>query len=494
MKTIAHLFLCTIILLSSCSNDHGKTADPAKETKDTLPVQEKEKFETGKVIDKIIDLNDPSQTYAIYLPSNYKTDKPLPVIYFFDAHATGKLPVSKYKEIAETNGYILIGSNNSKNGTSWEETQTIAAKLFSDSQQRIAINTDRIWLCGFSGGARVANALCVANGGIAGVICCGAAAPAAISKDPRSNYTFLGICGTRDFNYIEMRKYDMVDLAGHGVKHAFVEFDGKHEWPDIETMKEGFLWAQLCSVRNGKAKLSEGDHGDSLIALSEKMIGKAFELKGKGNAYEAYNQLKKSINFFDGIDIINVQPSTKIIGPELFKKYEELKKDPAVDKKLKSEEVTWKKEQELQSYYQSAFQDKNIDWWRQDIVSLNKKVKSADKEEALMYARTLDYLSLLAYMQTTGAMQQQNLPAAKMFSGIYLLVDPTNSEAHYLAAELAAIEKNKDLVMSELKKAADNGFKEADRMQSDQFFGSLTTTDEFKTILKKVNENTERDL
>src|ERR1043166_5108362 len=245
MQKIAHLFFGTILLLASCSSNAGKgkgTKTDSTATKDTIPVAAKENFETGKVIDVVTNLLDPTQTYSLYLPSYYKTNKPLPVVYFFDAHATGKLPVSKYKDIAETNGYILIGSNNSKNGTSWDETQAIAAKLFSDSQGRIAINTKRIYLCGFSGGARVANALCIANGAIAGVICCGAAAPAANSEDPRSSYTYLGICGIKDFNYVEMRKYDMIDLAGHAVKHAFVEFDGKHEWPDVETMKEGFLW------------------------------------------------------------------------------------------------------------------------------------------------------------------------------------------------------------------------------------------------------------
>jgi hypothetical protein len=484
-KTVLFFIICTL-LLSSCSSDAGKTTTQVKETKDTIIP--KEKFETGKIIAKVTNLNDPSQTYSLYLPSAYTAGKPLPVIYFFDAHAEGKLPLSKYKSLAETNGYILIGSNNSKNGTPWEETQAIAAKLFSDSQQRLAINTGRIWLCGFSGGARVANALCILNGGISGVICCGAAAPAANSKDPRSNYTFLGICGNKDFNYVEMRKYDMVDLSGHGVKHAFIEFDGKHEWPSEAVMKDGFLWAELCSIRAGKTSMSGGSHGDSLIGLSENMLGEAEQLKKKGKTVEAYIQLKKAINFFDGIDIFNVQPQTKIIGPEQFKEYELLKKDPAIDQALKKEEVSWKKEGELQQYYQQAFGDKNIEWWKESIASLNKKIKSGDKEEALMSQRTLDFLSLVAYMQTNSAMQQSNLPAAKTFSAIYLLVDPANNEAHYLAAELAVVENNDKLVISELNEAVKYGFKDLNRIQSDQFFSKISTSENFKAVIKKVSE------
>jgi dienelactone hydrolase len=473
MKKILPAFIFSLLLLCSCSSDAGKNKTTAKEeSKDTVPP--KEQFVAGKIIDKVVNLTDPSQDYALYLPSGYNADKPLPVIYFFDAHAAGKLPLAKYQELAERNGYILIGSNNSKNGTTWEETQSIAAKLFSDSQQRLAINTSRIYLCGFSGGARVANALCILNGGISGVICCGAASPAANSKDPRSNYTFLGICGTKDFNYIEMRKYDMVDLSGHGVKHAFIEFDGKHEWPDSGTMGEGFLWLELSAMRKDASLKNEAFIKENFDNYSKRISA----LQDAKKTFETYNLVKKTVNFFDGLtDLKNY-----------FDLYAKLKNDPAVDKELKKEEESWKKEGELQSYYQQAFQEKNLDWWRQDVASINKKIKSGSKEEALMFQRTLDYLSLVAYMQTNAAMQQNSLPAAEIFSGVYLLVDPTNNEAHYLAAEIAAVKGNEQQAIAELNAALEYGFKDINRLQNDQLFGSISTMDEFRAVQKKVNE------
>ncbi|MGZ4076253.1 MAG: hypothetical protein ACXVDW_01740, partial [Bacteroidia bacterium] len=241
-------FLILLIMMQSCSSGADKTKTPNTTiVKDS--VIPKEKFPTGQIIEKVTCQSDPSQSYAMYLPTTYSTDKTFPVIFAFDAHATGKLPVSKYKDLAEKYGYIIVGSNNSKNGTSWEESQSIANMFFSDVQNRLSVNTKRIYLLGFSGGARVANGLTISNGGIAGVICCGAAAPATAEKDPRSSYTFLGIAGNKDFNYVEMRKYDMVDLAGRPVKHAFIEFDGKHEWPPLEVMNEAFLWTALNAMR-----------------------------------------------------------------------------------------------------------------------------------------------------------------------------------------------------------------------------------------------------
>jgi dienelactone hydrolase len=468
-----HLFylLSTFALLSACSTDPGKTSE-VKETKDSIPA--KEKFETGKVIERMTNLSDPSQTYALYLPSYYKPEQPLPVMYFFDAHAMGKLPVEMYSGLAETYGFILVGSNNSKNGTNWNEIQSIAGKLFSDSQERISINTSRVYLCGFSGGARVANALCISNGGIAGVICCGASGPAANTKDPRSNYTFLGICGNKDFNYVEMRKYDMVDLAGKNVKHAFVEFDGKHEWPAAEAMDLGFLWTMVTDMRAKRIPVSDS----VIINRMEPMALRVSELKKQGKTYEAFNMLKRQINFFDGLTDLSS-------AMNLYKSY---KTDPVIDRAMKKEENTWKKEEELQAFYQEAFQSKSLEWWKQDIASMNKKIKSsADEGEKLMYARIMDYLSLIAYMQTNGAIQQNSLPAAKIYSDIYLLVDPSNSEAHYLAASLAAAEGNEKKTFSELEESIRLGFTDAARLQSDPGFSKINTKEEFLDIVKKAN-------
>ncbi len=465
------LILCSFFIFS-CSSNSGKT-NTVLETKDSMPA--KENFAKGQVIENITNLSNASQSYAMYLPSSYASDKAYPVIYIFDAHGTGKLPVSMYKNLAEKYSYILIASNNSKNGTPWEQTQIIANNLFSDSQQRLSINTARIYVLGFSGGARVANALCITNGAIAGAICCGAASPAANNKDPRSNYTFLGICGNEDFNYIEMRKYDMVDLSGRPVKHAFIEFDGKHEWPKEETMNEAFLWTKLGAMRKDSKLKNEAFVKENILRYSDKI--KSAQANNK--IFETYNLVRRTINFFDGLTELK----------EYYDIYKPLKENAEIDNILKNEEELWKKEEELKAYYSEGLQSKNIDWWKQEVNTINKKIKAANTEQVLMYKRVLDYLSLVAYMQTTNAMKQQNVQATKMFCQIYLTVDPTNNEAHYLNATILAIEgKDKETFVA-LNEAVKNGFKDITRIENDNTFIKIKEAEEFKDILKKIKDN-----
>jgi len=116
---------------------------------------------------------------------------------------------------------------------------------------------DRIYLLGFSGGARIVNGITMENGSIAGVICCGAAAPAINSTNPRNNYTFLAVIGNEDLNYTEVRKYDMVDIAGHNIKHGLITFDGKHEWPASTIMDEAFWWLELNEMRKNSSNKND---------------------------------------------------------------------------------------------------------------------------------------------------------------------------------------------------------------------------------------------
>jgi hypothetical protein len=69
----------------------------------------------GVVLDQIPCDVDPTQSYAVYLPSSYTPLKRWPIIYAFDPEARGRVPVNLYKEVAEKYGYIIVGSNNSRN-------------------------------------------------------------------------------------------------------------------------------------------------------------------------------------------------------------------------------------------------------------------------------------------------------------------------------------------------------------------------------------------
>ncbi len=464
-----------LVFIFSCTSDATKSSNTNEEKKVTV-VPLKENFATGIIIEKVICKKDSSQNYALYLPKNYDSKKMYPIVYIFDAHGTGKLPIEKYKELAEKYNYILIGSNNSKNGNSWEQSSNIAQTLFEDSQNRLSINPKRIYLLGFSGGARVANGLTILNGSIAGVICCSAAAPAINSESPRNNYSWFGIAGTQDFNYTEMKKYDLVELAGHGVKRYLITFDGKHEWCPESIMNEAFWWLELGAMRSNQLQKN-----DSLIKKNTtenlKLTKQFLEAK---QDYEAYKLCKKTITFYDGL--IDLSPFIEI--------YKSLQTNVEVDKELKLEEKLWSKEEALKQQYMQALQKNDYAWWQKEIASINQKIKTEkNKNESQLLQRVLSYLSLACYMQTDGLLHKENnIPAATYFCKLYILIDPTNSEAYYFMAEINAKQNENENAIKALEMAVKNGFSDVTRLQNDNSFSTLKGRKEFEKITEEIKK------
>ena len=70
----------------------------------------------GQIIEKVVCANNAAQSYALYLPSSYSPTGKWPILYAFDPGARGKIPLERFKEAAEKYGWIVVGSNNSRNG------------------------------------------------------------------------------------------------------------------------------------------------------------------------------------------------------------------------------------------------------------------------------------------------------------------------------------------------------------------------------------------
>lgn len=176
MSRYSTILLATIMLwgchgntkTSSTDNTTQSNTDTTKHVQVTLPTPAK-----GVITDSIRCADNSTQVYAIYLPTYYTASKKWPVIYFFDPHGVGNLPIKIYKDLAEKYGFVIAGTYGSKNGMQISESSNAGNAMMSDVAQRVSVDNARLYTFGFSGGARVASTIAL-NGGIAGVIACGA--------------------------------------------------------------------------------------------------------------------------------------------------------------------------------------------------------------------------------------------------------------------------------------------------------------------------------
>jgi pimeloyl-ACP methyl ester carboxylesterase len=201
-------------------------------------------FGRGEILDPVFCQHDFTQSYTLYLPTTYQAGRRWPVIYCFDPGGKGSIPVALFKEGAEKYGYILVGSNNSKNGP-WEVILQAVRAIWRDTHARLAIDDQRIYAAGFSGGARVAFGLGqILSIKLSGVIACGAGLPEWLEPENVIDVPCFGTVGLQDFNYREMQELER-QLRLQGTPCLLRVFQGRHSWPPPKLALEAVAWLQV---------------------------------------------------------------------------------------------------------------------------------------------------------------------------------------------------------------------------------------------------------
>jgi predicted esterase len=469
MKALHFTILLFLSFFAICCGGSGSSRNSNIDSSLVLKSPMNDTFQRGKIISHVVCKADPTQSYALYIPKG-SSNKPLPVVYFFDPHGDGLLPVKKYQSLADSFHFILAGSNNSKNGNDFNDAQNIFEAMKDDVQKRIAFNPDRIYTCGFSGGAKVATFLALHHPEIKGVIANGAGLEE-ITTEVNFKFSFTAIAGKGDMNMTDLVSIDKI-LDNTQAKHRIIFFDGIHEWAPKNTMKTAFSGFQFDATRN------------NLIPRDSSFINQfVTENKTEITDEEKANQFLKaesicqySINMLDGV-------TNKV---DWFRKTKDsIINTIAYKKQSRENESLLQKEETIKSVYQQQFQNGDEKYWNQTIADVKSKSKGKSPEAA-MYQRLQAYLSLAFYSISNQMINRNQNKEAEYFVSLYKTADPTNSEAWYFSAILNARNNNAVKAKDDLLKAISLGFNDKKRLEQQPEFNSSKVNINLDEIERKM--------
>ncbi len=441
-----------------------------------------EELPRGRVVETIATLKDPSQTYALYLPSNYTNARRWPVLYCFDPLARGAVPVKLFSEAAERFGWVVVGSNNSRNGPVNDSVKAAYA-MFEDTQARIPVDGRRVYATGFSGGARqsiLIDFLC--RHCLAGVIAVGAGYPP--ERRPAAPVTFalFGAAGTDDYNFPEMKTLDAT-LARLGATHRFESFDGGHAWPTPELVAAAIEWMELQAIKSGLRPKDEA----FAAGVWERRLAEARRLEEESKSDAAYRAYETLAADFRGLrDTASADGRTAALGAS--KEVKAALRDEAgqLDRQQRLVAQLF----ELAEMRRGEFEVrvKAAADFRALVEGLRVKAKAeADSGERRVARRALNQV-MARFYETAANLRWQRARPSEVVAALEIAAEvaPRNPQILYELAVAHASNSDRKRSLATLRKAFELGFKDADALEREPALDALRSEAEYKQLVESL--------
>ncbi len=394
IRILRHIFIVILCgnIISCQSSGNKKEQSPAVDKRETC-------------------LNNPAHTYEIFIPVGERSAKNLPLLVAIDSHGSGQNAVNHLKEAVSNYPAILVASNLIQNNDPHfiQELE----ELIADVKNHYPVG-ERIYLTGFSGGARMALTY-VANHQANGVIACGAFAnpkQLAAIKCP-----VTGILGMDDFNFPEVAGYILQPETTPD--HVQIELSlAAHEWPSSEQLSDVFGWYYLSENSVSQKTIK------TFVKAQQMRID---SLAGVGEILQAASIAK------------NMSKAEKFEKNGSFQKINQnLEKKPSYKRQLSELAGSLQYEMKVRKAYSDALLQKDETWWKNEISVLNNKIESeSNTMKKMAFKRLKGFLGIICYSYSRQFANQKDVANLKQTLMVYSLVEPENEDMKQFSELLA---------------------------------------------------------
>jgi dienelactone hydrolase len=407
------LIIAALTLLSPCAGSRASSG--SQEMQATL--------KPGELIPRVATVKQPEQSYALYLPSNYSPGRKWPIVYAFDPAARGDLPVRLMKDAAEKYGYIVAGSNNSRNGQ-WKQEAEAAQAMVQDTRERLLIDDRRVYFAGFSGGARVSAALAQSCKCAAGVFMAGAGFPERLPPTKDTVFPVFAVVGVYDFNFGEVVHLDDT-LRTLGFPHELREFVALHQWPPPPVFDEALAWFRLIAMKQNRESRDDA----FVTAQVEQAKARVHSFEQSGDFYASWKENLQAAETFAGLGD----------NTTFRQRADALKNDNFVRDRAKREKKQIEEQDHLTEDITAgllALKGSNpsdvrlwnrLDFQITDLRLRSRREKDFDKQCVLR--RAIGGVLVEAMEAGAEQMQEDNLPRARQYFQLAVDADPESVRA-----------------------------------------------------------------
>ncbi|WP_298515642.1 acetylxylan esterase [uncultured Kordia sp.] len=438
-------------------------------------------FEKGKILNSL-PVQNSSETYAVYLPTSFDETKLSAVVFIFDPSAYGANGMKTFITSAEKFNYILIASNNTKNGVAYETNFAITNRLFATVFSTFKIDEKQIYAAGFSGGSRLATAIAALTEKIQGVVACGAGLAINKSFTPKKEmFSFVGLVGDEDMNYQEMFNTKAL-LDKFNVDNELFVYNDTHRWPPSEQIERAFGWLEIQAYKKN-IKSVDSQFVQSFFE-TQYAIADSLVIHNKFRSVQEYESIIK--NFASYFELKATQ-----------QKLDGIKKSPEYKSQVEQRATYIKEENELYEKFSKVYSndilaaksDDNFQWWRKELRRLNIDIENAKATPRGKMLKRLKYSIFAgAYESSMGYIYAEKYQHALYCDQLLVYFNPEQAYWYFRVAQSYARNDDFKHTIRNLKKAKELGLQRFQAIQQSPLFAKFKQKKKFKKLFEEESK------
>lgn len=434
----------------------------------------------GKVVDSL-SINDTlSESFSIYLPRDFETDRPWPVIFIFDAQGRGSLATQLFRSIAEEQDYIIAASNENLTRDSLQVNLPKASRFMNKVLSSFPVDSNLVYTAGVGEGGALASAIPLIYNRIRGVMAVGEGWVNTEFMVNSKPYMFSAVAGDEDYNL-----FTLSEIVAFFKKNNFPAeinfFEGKKdEWPNTFVLSNAVTGFTLQDLAQG---LREKDP-EFVDFLFENELETTEMLRRQRKYYQAFEKLKQIEEKYEAFEID---------GSKIRDRIKDLRRTKAFrqQRRLFRRAATWETEkQEEYRYYLEmdviSANFENLGWWEFELEELQEQQEEGDIAEQKAASRLKSFLKQLSAQQFNEIMKSEANIDAKIYSGVLrTILDREDPEAYLKIIALAGHDGDHETALIYLEDLLKTGFDDMESLYEIEGILDLKLSPEYNNLIRE---------
>ena len=430
----------------------------------------------GVVIDNLKVVDTLEESYSLYLPMAFTSDRAWPTLFVFDGRGRGKSAAQLLKATAEEQGYILVSSNDIDPQNDLQQNVMVAARLLQEVTSKIPVDVNQVATVGSMAGARAATSIPLVFNNIHGVIAVGDHWVNFNLIDQKKSFVFIGIVGDEQFSALGMGRTADI-LSQMRFPSQLYTYSGGEDWPGTDILNSAVGALTISAMQKELRPLDR----QLVEQLYKQDIGRVNKLMSQNQLLAAEDLLEVMLDKYEGFDYL-AEIKSKQNQLSRSRNYSEQKREQRrlADKegRLLDDFVYYLEEDIRTANYE------NLGWWNYQKRQLDSLGKNNDAEAKM--AQRLKGFIKESIRLTRNDLQEKRTPLENelLANMLQTIFDPQAFDAYRKIISLSAQDNDFQTAYFYLEEMLKHGYKDMEALYNIEGTLGLRLTPEYNTIIE----------